>query len=163
MCAKRACQTSQSGALCRTTAAGRRSEWPPLLAACSDGRAKKRRQSPRLVIDPDRVRQEPQDPPQPWGNSAELAALAVRDVLARGLPLAASAFPGAAPLGEGELLLDRFHDAQRREGSDMAVGTQNGAGIPARDARCDVRPTILNERTSPRPRYLCWRIEQISW
>ena len=72
-------------------------------------------------------------------------------------------FRAAAPLGEGELLLDRFHDAQRREGSDMAVGTQNGAGIPARDARCDVRPTILNERTSPRPRYLCWRIEQISW
>src|SRR5256885_14855339 len=48
--------------------------------------------------------------------AAELAALAVRDVLARGLPLAAGAFPGAAPVGEGELLLDWFHASQRTRG-----------------------------------------------
>ena len=48
--------------------------------------------------------------------AAERAALAVRAVLARGLPLAASAFPGAAPVGERELLLDRFHDSQRTRG-----------------------------------------------
>ena len=46
----------------------------------------------------------------------ELAALAMRDVFARRLPLATGAFPGAAPVGERELLLDRFHASQRTRG-----------------------------------------------
>jgi len=48
--------------------------------------------------------------------AAELAALAVRDVLARRLPLAAGAFSRAAPAGKRELLLDWFHDSERTRG-----------------------------------------------
>src|SRR2546422_838160 len=50
------------------------------------------------------------------GAAAELAALAVRDVLARRLPLAAGALSRAAPAGKGELLLDWFHDSERTRG-----------------------------------------------
>jgi len=50
------------------------------------------------------------------GPAAELPALAVRDVLAWRLPLAAGALSRAAPAGKGELLLDWFHDSERTRG-----------------------------------------------
>src|SRR5207248_174016 len=69
--------------------------------------------------------QGPDFPADPDGDvertATKLPARPVRNILARGLSLAAGAPPGAAPARQGELLLDRVHSCSVREGSDTAA------------------------------------------
>jgi len=78
------------------------------------------------------------------------------------LPLPAGAFSGRRPSGgEGApagLVSCLAAYARGLTCSARSQGTNTGAHSDPMCAQIN-----LNERTSPRPRYLCWRIVQISW